>query len=147
MINIHRGMTITSNMKSNKSIPIIIIILTAFLISACGGNVGTGSSWAGLSADAENAYVAFGTHVYSINLENGTEKWRYPTEVKAQRTFYAAPTLTADGQLIVGDYSNVLHSINPSSGAENWSYDGATDRYVGSALATQRSHIRTQRRA
>ena len=122
-------------MKSNKYIFITTIILAAFLLSACGGNVGTASSWAGLSTDTENAYLAFNQHVYSINLDNGTEKWRFPAEVKGQRAYYAAPTLTADGQLIVGDYSNTLHSLNPASGAEIWSYTGATDRYVGSALS------------
>lgn len=123
-------------MKSKPILLLTLAILAAFLLSACGGNVGTATSWAGLSADEENAYIAYNQHVYSVNLDNGQESWRFPAEKSAQRSYYAAPTLTADGQLIVGDYGKTLHSLNPDTGAENWSSSEATDRYIGSALTT-----------
>jgi outer membrane protein assembly factor BamB len=121
-------------MKLNKYLLIPTLLLTAFLLSACGGNVGTATSWPGLSADEEHAYLAFNQFVYSIDLSDGKENWRFPTEGNNQVNYFAAPTLTPDGQLIVGDYKNILHSLDPATGTENWPFDEATDRYVSSSL-------------
>jgi len=107
------------------------------MLSACSGQVGTATSWPGLTADQEAAYIAYNQFVYAVNLSNGLEKWRFPLEGNNQISYYAAPTLTSDGQLIVGDYKNTLLSLNPTSGQENWTYTQATDRYVGSALAAK----------
>jgi outer membrane protein assembly factor BamB len=124
-------------MKSKSFALIFILILSASVLSACtGGAVGTASSWPGMSADGESVYLAFDRYVYSINHSNGIENWRFPQEGKANITYYAPPVLTDDGQLIVGDYSKVLHSLNPATGTENWNFAEATDRYVGSALAS-----------
>ena len=123
-------------MKSKAQTLILILILSAGVLSACtGGAVGTASSWPGISADQENVYLAFEKNVYSINIGNGVENWRFPQEGKANVTYYAPPVLTEDGQLIVGDYVNILHSLNPATGQENWNFTEATDRYVGSPLA------------
>lgn len=120
-------------MKS-KLIPLILILIALFLSSCGGAGTGAASSWAGLTVDAETAYLAFNQHVYAINLSNGLEKWRYPAEGKAQIAFYAPPTLTPDGQLLVGDYVKSLYSLNPGNGQENWVFAEATDRYIGSPL-------------
>lgn len=115
---------------------LLILILVAVFLSSCGGSAtGAASSWAGLTADSETAYLAFNQHVYAINLSNGLEKWRFPAEGKAQIAYYAPPTLTPDGQLLVGDYVKSLHSLNPSTGQENWVFSEAADRYIGSPLA------------
>ena len=124
-------------MKYKALLVILTLLLSASVLSACtgGGGVGTASSWPGLSADQENVYLAYRQFVYSINLSNGLEKWRFPLEGKASVTYYAPPVLTDDGQLVVGDYVNILHSLNPATGQENWDFTGATDRYIGSPLA------------
>jgi outer membrane protein assembly factor BamB len=92
-----------------------------------------------MSADQENVYLAFDKNVYSISISNGVENWRFPLEGKANVTYYAPPALTDDGQLIVGDYINILHSLNPATGQENWNFSEATDRYVGSVLTASGS--------
>jgi eukaryotic-like serine/threonine-protein kinase len=122
-------------MKS-KLIFLTIILFSLILTACAGGGASAASSWPGLGADAENAYVAFNQHVYAVNLSNGLEKWRFPVEGKAQNTYYAAPAFTPDGQLLVGDYSKILHSLNPQNGQENWSFSDAPDRYVGSPLTS-----------
>ena len=124
-----------------KTIAIFLILLIiAPILSACaGGAAAAASSWPGLAADQETAYLAFNQHIYAINLSNGLEKWRYPVEGSNKTTFFATPVLTSDGQLLAGDYTNTLHSLNPSTGQENWSFSEATDRYVGSPLAVNGS--------
>ncbi len=113
----------------------LLPVLFAFVLSSCsGGGVGTASSWSGLSADAETAYLAINQHVYAINLSNGLEKWRFPTEGKTQISYYAPPAITPDGQLLVGDYVKSLHSLNINNGQENWVFSEATDRYIGGPL-------------
>jgi outer membrane protein assembly factor BamB len=117
------------------------LFIVSSLLSACAGGANTTTSWPGLTVNPDQsiAYLADSQFVYAIDLTNGTEKWRFPTKGDAKVTYYAAPTLTSDGQLIVGDYNKVLHSLDPSTGLETqgkqWPFTQATDRYVGSALA------------
>jgi outer membrane protein assembly factor BamB len=44
--------------------------------------------------------------------------------------------LTPDGQLIVGSFDHRLYSLNPKSGAENWRFEQAKDRWIGGVLIT-----------
>jgi outer membrane protein assembly factor BamB len=61
--------------------------------------------------------------------------WRFPE--KAGKGFYATPALTTDGQLIVGGYDNILYSINPQNGTQNWTYTvSGLDRWISGALAS-----------
>jgi outer membrane protein assembly factor BamB len=116
----------------------ILVILSlgvlAILLSACGGGQLAASVWPGISADEEAAYVAFNQHIYAVNLTNGLEKWRYPTEADNKITFYAAPAITEDGQVIVGGYNNILYSLGAENGRVNWTFEEATDRFIGSSL-------------
>lgn len=124
-------------MKKKISLYLLILISLSVLISACTGGAGAATSWPGLSVDLENelAYVAFGPQVYAVNLANGTEKWRAPEEPNNNTTFFAPPTITPDGQLIVGSYNNVLYSLNPENGQQIWSFEGSTSRFIASALS------------
>jgi outer membrane protein assembly factor BamB len=72
--------------------------------------------------------------VYAINVANGTEKWRFPLEANNKVSFYSIPVMTPDGQLIVGGYDNVLYSLDPGTGKENWAFRGARNRYIGNPL-------------
>lgn len=109
------------------------LLLGAFL-SACSGSATVASSWPGLLADDKRVYLANNQHVYAIDLATGMQVWRFPTEPNPKITFFAAPNLSADGQLIVGGYDNVLYSLNPETGAQLWSFAEATNRYIGSPL-------------
>jgi outer membrane protein assembly factor BamB len=115
---------------------ILILLLIALGLSACTGSAATAaSSWPGVTADADTAYLAFNQHVYAISLSNGSEKWRFPADANNKITFYADPVLTPDGQLLVGGYDFVLYSLNPQTGTMNWSSKEAKNRYIGSPLA------------
>lgn len=114
----------------------LAILLFAAILSGCAGAASAATGYPGLSADDEVAYVAYGQYVYAINLSNGLQKWKYPAEGDNNITFYSAPTLTEDGQLLVGSYDNQLYSLNPENGLENPPpFTGAEDRYIGSSLA------------
>ncbi|HPH95203.1 MAG TPA: PQQ-like beta-propeller repeat protein [Anaerolineaceae bacterium] len=122
-----------------RSLPLILLIVIGLLISACGSGQPMNMSWAGLSAskDAKVAYLANGLHVYAVNVADGTQLWKYPEQANAAAAFYATPVLSQDGtQLLVGDYGNVFHSLDPQTGAEKWKYDQIKGRIVGSPLAT-----------
>ncbi len=110
------------------------LLILAFLLSGCSGGM-TPSSWAGVTTDGETAYVAMASHVYAVQVSNGMERWRFPEKPDAKKTFFAAPTLTADGQLIVGGYDRILYSLSPSNGSVNWTFEDSKDHWIGSAVA------------
>jgi outer membrane protein assembly factor BamB len=72
--------------------------------------------------------------VYAVDLENGSERWRYPAEADNNITFYTDPELTSDGQVIVGSYDSNLYSLSAETGMQNWVFPDAENRYIGSAL-------------
>jgi len=123
-------------MTKKLTIPLLAALLLMLALSSCSGSRLQASGWPGITADDETAYIAFSTQVYAINLENGTERWRFPAvmEKNSKVTFYAAPQITDDGQVIVGGYNNILYSLDAKTGQENWQFEGATDRYIGSTL-------------
>ena len=97
------------------------------------------TSWPGLLANDRQVYLAYNQHVYAIDLATGMEVWRFPVEADAKKTFFAAPSLTVDGQLIVGGYDNTLYSLNRDTGSVLWSFTEAKDRYIGSPLVVEES--------
>jgi eukaryotic-like serine/threonine-protein kinase len=121
--------------KPNLLLISLLLILLASLLGGCSGRGALATSWPGLTVDQSTGYLADTSFVYAINLENGSQKWRYPVE-KAEKSvfFYAPPSLTEDGQLIVGGYDHVLYSLNAENGQVLWSFTGAKDRYVASPL-------------
>ena len=125
-------------MKKNKSSLLFIILIIAILLTACSGGRSSmvASGWASVTADGETAYLAFSTQIIAINLSSGTEIWRFPAEADAKISFYAAPVMTEDGQLIAGGYDNMLYSLNPKNGQVNWKFDKAEGRYIDSPLVT-----------
>jgi outer membrane protein assembly factor BamB len=124
-------------MKKKYLLLLVSILTLSSLLSACAGGTGAPTSWPGLTVDMERetAYVAYNQHVYAVNLASGTEKWRFPQDADNKITFFAAPALTEDGQLIIGGYNHLLYSLDPVSGVQNWTYDGAENKYIASVLA------------
>ena len=127
-----------------KLLLLSMVLLGAVLLSACAGGAVRGSSWPGLTADADAAYLANGGFVYAVNLKDGREIWRYPASAGgAKLIFYAAPVVTEDGLVIIGsagtDHS--LIAINPddidpgtNSPVDAWTFTGAKDHWVASPL-------------
>lgn len=98
----------------NKLLIVLILILTAVLFSGCTGT-GISSSWPGITVADDVIYASYGPGVFAVNAQNGTLLWRYP-EKATKANFYAAPALTTDGQLVVGDYTHILHVIDAKTG-------------------------------
>lgn len=118
-------------MKKSKLFLFFLLPLAVLLLSGCSSNI-TGSSWPGVNATEDTVFVSYMTNVYAVNAANGSMIWQYPE--KAGRTmFFAAPTISGD-QVIVGDYSNVLHSLNAKTGAEIWTFTQATNDWVASPI-------------
>lgn len=107
-----------------KLLIIASFLLLALSLSACTA-ADVASSWPGLTIDpaSNTAYLAYNQNVYAIDMTTGIQKWKFPDKGKSGQVFYAAPVLTADGQLIVGSYNHSLYSINPQTGlANNWTF-------------------------
>jgi outer membrane protein assembly factor BamB len=119
-------------MKTKSLYYSLTLFLLIIMLSGCASGM-TPSSWAGVTANSETAYVALASHVYAVQVSNGVELWRYPAKADAKVSFYALPTLTPDGQLIVGGYDRILYSLSPLDGTVNWTFGDAKDRWIGSA--------------
>ncbi|NUQ73238.1 MAG: PQQ-binding-like beta-propeller repeat protein [Polyangiaceae bacterium] len=120
---------------------LFILLLSAVFLSSCAGNSrGLAVSWPGLTTDGETIYLASGQFVYALNPSNGSQIWQFPEKAEGNLSFYAPPTVGEDGQLLVGGYNNVFYSLTPPNDSgfatAAWSFDGARNRYIGSALAT-----------
>ncbi len=123
-------------MKKKFLFLIGLLLALAVLLGGCATGL-SASSWPGVTADADNAYIAGGPYVYAVNLQTGAEVWRFPAKAATSTPYYATPALTPDGQLIVGSFDHKLYSLNPQSGAENWRFDQAKDRWIGGVLVTR----------
>ena len=123
-------------MKTKYFILIGVVLILGIVLSGCASGL-TASSWPGVTADANNAYIAGGPYVYAVNLQTGAEAWRYPAKAATSTPFYATPVLTPDGgQLIVSSFDHKLYSLNPQTGAEKWRFEQAKDRWIGGALVS-----------
>ena len=115
---------------------IITLLLLSILAGGCTGRRVTTSGWPGVTVADEVAYIASGPHVYAVNLDSGTLKWRFPAEAQRDATFYAPPAVLDEEQLIIAGYDNTLHSVDPANGKENWSYTAPADRLISAPLVT-----------
>jgi outer membrane protein assembly factor BamB len=121
-------------MKNNWRILIPSLLAAAVLLSGCTGTP-TGTNWPAVGASEDVAYLSNSTNVFAVQLSNGTMLWKYPLE-NGREMFYAPAVAAGEDQVIVGDYTKTLYSINPKNGNTNWLFSQAGGRYVGSALVT-----------
>jgi len=124
-------------MKSKNILLIVTLLVMSILLSACSSAIYASTSWHGLTASTDTVYLAAGTQVYAIDLNTGSERWRYPPDKPNAKGFYANPVLTADGQLIVAGYDHKLYSLNAATGTENWVFADSSNRLIGSPLVTE----------
>lgn len=126
-------------MKKSRLLSFAALIAASLLLSACGTVFGA-SSWPGITVDEANntVYIAYNEHVYALQADSGLESWRFPVEADNGLSFYAAPEIGSDGQLLVGAYDNRLYSLDTQrNGRLNWQFSSAENRYIGSPLATE----------
>ena len=125
-------------MKVKTIILILIAVLLSALLSGCSSAAMRSNSWSGLTTSEDKAYLANGSFVYAINLNNGSQSWQYPAEkADTKESYFAAPILTEDGQLLVASAgaNHSLASLNPANGNVNWIFDAAEGGWIASPLA------------
>jgi outer membrane protein assembly factor BamB len=115
------------NQMKKLIFPITILIILSVFISGCTG-VGIASSWPGILVNNGTVYTSYSSGVYAASAENGSFLWRYPDKA-GKATFFAPPVITSDGQLVVGDYNNELHSIDVNTRTVRWTYK-ASGRWI-----------------
>ncbi|MDD2922232.1 MAG: PQQ-binding-like beta-propeller repeat protein [Anaerolineales bacterium] len=100
----------------------MLALLGSLVLSACSGGRTVSNNWHGLAADAERAYLSNGSFVYAIDVKTGNQIWQYPAAADSKLLFYAAPVLTADGQLLIGSAgtNHPFISLDPATGKEKW---------------------------
>ncbi|MFN2148611.1 MAG: PQQ-binding-like beta-propeller repeat protein [Anaerolineales bacterium] len=130
-------MSITSVLKQKKWAVLPILLAAGLLLASCGSSSAlAASSWPGVTADSENAYVAYGPFVRAVNLRTGEEQWHFPAEADRAISFYAPPAIDDAGHIIVGGYDHKVYSLAPDglSAAVVWSFEGSQDRIIGGPL-------------
>jgi len=118
-------------MKKKYFYILAVFLGLSFLLSSCMPGprvVGT----PGVSVSADKAVVAYGTTVFSVNVENGAISWQYPDKPSAQRVFYAKPLITDDA-VYIGDLGNSFHKLDLETGNEEWSFTDAKGFFIGQA--------------
>jgi len=118
-------------MRDKKITTAILIVLSALLLTSCSGQL-SGTSWPGISATDDTIYVAYLNRIYAVRSTDGSTIWQYP-EKAGRETYFAAPVL-ADGNLIAGDYQNMLFSLDPGSGGLKWTFTEAKGKWIASPL-------------
>jgi outer membrane protein assembly factor BamB len=129
-----------------KVLFVAVVLLAAALLTGCAGGAVRGTTWPGLAADDNTAYLADGPSVFAINLKDGKELWRYPADRDNDLVFYSTPVVTPDGLVIVGSAgkNNSLIALNPTDVNQNtnninspavaWIFDGARDHWFAPPL-------------
>lgn len=121
---------------------LLLVILAALLLTACGGTVAS-QSWPGLSTDGQVLYLANGAQVTAYDAQTQAQVWQYPAaeDVNAALQFFAAPSVAGE-QIVFGDYGRPGGFFNPnvtvsvySRGSAEWTNSEiASDKIVASPL-------------
>jgi len=129
-----------------KVLFITMALFAVALLSGCAGGPVRGTTWPGLAADENAAYLADGPYVYAIDLKDGRELWRYPADTDNDFVFYSTPVVTPDGLVIVGSSGTNrslialnpndvnLNSNNTNSPGVAWTFNEAKDQWVAPPL-------------
>ncbi len=121
-------------MKITRSFFLFLIFAFGLFLSACGA--AASATWPGLASSQDTAYVAFSNGVFAVNLKSGSLAWRFPATAQNGKSFYAAPVLTTDKTVLVGDFSNTLYGLD-LNGTQKWPFDKAKSGYLGGPLVTK----------
>lgn len=98
--------------RSVKWPVIVLFILAALVLSACGTTV-ENNSWPGLTADGDVVYVAYGPGVLAIDVVEREQIWSFPAESNQTLQFYANPSIN-DGRVVLGDYGAAGGFFSPN---------------------------------
>lgn len=126
-----------------KLVFVTLVLLIAVILSGCAGGPVRGTTWAGLAATNDTAYLADGSHVFAVNLSDGKQAWQYPAKADSKQLYFATPVITPDGLVIVGSSgtNHILVALDPNdinsetkSPSEAWTFTGAKDHWVAAPL-------------
>ena len=122
-------------MKNNRLLLLLLFTLLVLTLSACGGSPNA-STWPGLAADENAAYLTNGSAVIAIRLSDGGQLWSFPEKPSTKLIFYSNPVFTSDGELLFGSSGSehTLFRVDPETGKETWSFTEARDHWVASPL-------------
>jgi outer membrane protein assembly factor BamB len=118
-------------MKLKKTSIVVAVVLMAMLLSACSAISSTG--FPSGTVDKDVLYLAGGGAVLAIRPD-GSQIWRYPDKLDANKTFFGTPAVV-NGLVLVGDYQNTLFALDSASGAEKWTFPDAKGRYITGPIA------------
>ena len=132
-------------MKPKYILFVLVIAITALLLSGCASRAGLTASWPGLASDGETAYLASGHYLYAIRLNDGNEIWRYPAKSSNSLQFIAQPVIAPDGTIVIGsagsdhrlvalDPSNLQSGEGINTPVEKWTFTEAKSSWVAGAL-------------
>lgn len=130
-------MSSIQTLSIKKWTTLLVLVIAGFVLSSCSSaSALAASSWPGVTADDENAYVAYGPFVRAVSLRTGEEQWHFPAEADRAVSFYAPPAIDDAGHIIVGGYDKQVYSLSPDglSASIAWTFDGAQDRIIGGPL-------------
>lgn len=115
-----------------------MILIASLLVSCAGGATQVKTNWPEVSVDPlnETAYFSAGSFLHAINLSNGSEKWHFPAEANRSVSFYAAPAIAPDNQIIQAGFDHKVYSLDPNSGTEKWRFAEATNLFVATPLVS-----------
>jgi outer membrane protein assembly factor BamB len=124
-----------------KRFRIVLFALAAILVLSGCSSVVTGESWANASTDGKFVYVAYKEQVFKIdpnsnagqNTDKRTVTWL--KKLPSNPHFYAAPTITEDGQLFVGSFDRHFYAFQAENGNlwQGWNVPAYTDKVVSPA--------------
>ena len=114
-----------------KALPFFsVVILLALLLSACGAP--QAASWPGITTTQDTTYMSY-NQLYSIRTSDGSLQWKYPPDKPEGSGVFAIPAISKS-MVVVGDYSNNLQVIDPSTGKLKWKFGDAKSRYIAPSL-------------
>ena len=60
-----------------------------------------------------------------------SERWRFPATADRAISLFAPPTVTDDGQVLVGGFNGVVYALKASDGSLAWQSEPLGDRIIG----------------
>ncbi len=105
-----------------------LILTLGFLLAACGGAPPM-TSWPGLAANDQLAFVAAHQNLYAVNVSGDNyskEAWRFPAAIDNNiGAFSASPAVGADvivaaAEGPINSYSGAVFGLDPKNGQQLW---------------------------
>lgn len=130
-------------MNTKRFALILLALFGMLLLSSCGTPSAVGSTWPGLAADSETAYIADGSMLYAVRLRDSAEIWTFPAKADAKTAFYSTPILLGDGRMVVGSVGTdhclyVIDTTKVSADTKtpdaNCFFAAAKDRWIAPPL-------------